>query len=229
MSILTASAATQDGPKLIRPAVIELRFSNKKQYIRHVRAYRRALGITKPFNPPKPPTPYSQADSSFSCQVGMIPKGWKDPDMQLRFVLLAKKKIGKNRTVIYWEVKKPNLPSVTDTFTNKLGYRVVDPPHSTVTPPSPDSIQTILSLTDSKEDTSSTSFAAEALTAAAIKDGNNVGLVINPPYPRYTDGSGGPGIPAIPSGFSLLSLGLTLLVGLLAGWGFTRLYLRARR
>lgn len=228
MSTLTASTATQEAPRLIRPAIIELRFSNKKQYVRHVRAYRQALGIRKPFNPPKHQNPYTKADSSFAFRVGMVPKGWKDKDIELRFVLLAKEKIGKNRTVVYWEVKKPNLQAVTDTL-GTLGYRVIDPLHYTTIPPSPDSVQTVLSLTDNKEDTSSTSLTTQARTtnaATAAADGNNVGLVINPPYPRYADSPGGS---ELWKEVSILPLGIALIVGLVAGWGFTRFYLRTRR
>jgi len=204
ISMSTPSSKVQ----LKRPAAIELRFNNAGQYKRYIKFYHKALGLGPIATVPEP---------VYSLPVGLTPANAKTPDMELRFVLLknraTKDKPVKVRTIIYWQIDNADLLATQQSLKKDFRYDAVD---STVGTLSNDPRFFLLQAADSTAPS-----AAPAKIASRDGDGNSMGLVINPPYPRYTDsppspGEPGPGfLPGTPLGLGLLGLALGLVLGLL--------------
>jgi hypothetical protein len=135
--------------------------------------------------------------------------------MELRFVLLKngalKDKAIKVRTTTYWQVDGADLQATKQSLKKNFGYTVTD---STVGAPITAPQFFLLQAADS------TALVADPTKAASQDgDGNSMGLVINPPYPRYTTTSPpeqDPGfLPGTSLGIGLLGLALGLGLGLL--------------
>jgi hypothetical protein len=192
--------------RLLRPAVIEIRYDTRGKFKRDVRFYRRVLGLNKPAP--------QDSDTIYSFPVGMIPIGWKKQDMELRLVLQTKKPIGKKRTIIYWEVSggqginaHDSLQAAIDTLTN-----------TTVRP------RYILAEKDVIARFTTGDYERALLADGNTSSENLVGLVVNPPFPRLFGKSKDPTpVPATSHSLPIGIISISLLIGLLAGWGLNRL------
>ncbi|MGI4740941.1 MAG: hypothetical protein ACRYG7_37715 [Janthinobacterium lividum] len=202
----------QDLPKFIRPAVIEVRYGSKSQYTQDTALYSKLLGIKG--------AKLTAENSTYSVPVGVIHSGQKTPDIELRLVPVDATSVGANRTITYWEIEG----SGTDDAAKKLDeaikalekYHYVPAEKNTTVryPNKGDYVQALLKNEADGAD-------------------NMLGLVINPPYPRFTDKDNSshqtasfwgkaPTVLGL-SGFVIgLLFGLSIVVGLLLGWGVSR-------
>jgi hypothetical protein len=149
--------------RLVRPAIIELRFKNPSFYNKQIGLYCRALRLN-------PPAPATAAPDSATFPVGLAPQGGVVKDMALRFILLKNNRHGEKRTITYWEAPAAGTP--------EAAY---------------DSIQAVSNVLQSqgftvveklpKKERTNTLKGKAIQTLLDDGSGNLVGLVINPPFP----------------------------------------------
>jgi hypothetical protein len=145
--------------KLIRPARIEMRFSNRTQYYLVVDMYYQELSL------PNRPTSEGSVARSYSFPVGRK-GGLRKQDMELYLVLQENDSPElQNRTIVYWEVAGRNLGDVHQDLLNVPGFKEILPPAKL------------------KSD------QAGAPEISLLSDGSGklLGLTINPLFPRFVE------------------------------------------
>jgi hypothetical protein len=201
---------TAPRPRLVRPAITEIRFNVKKKYNDQVGLYSKLLGYTTP-------TPATNPPDSVLFPLNFAPAG--DSLQALRLVFLKGGRKGADRTITYWEVGGSGTTEAYDSIVKVRdmlllpanGFKTVEglPPKGPLLLKGK-AVQTLL------DDGS----------------GNLVGLVINPPYPSFMKGhrprpkafstDSLPHTESSSSSANVPLIGLGVLIGLLIGWGIAR-------
>jgi hypothetical protein len=208
--------------RLLRPAIIEIRFRSRPKYDSQVKLYSKLLKL------PTPST--SSIPDSVIMPLGFAAVG--DSSQTLRLLLLKGNgnRQGMGRTITYWEVEGSGTPHAEDSI-QKASNALVQ---------SGNGFQVVEALPSQKEG-SQVLASKEVQTLLKDSDGNFVGLVINPPYPsftkkkhpsheartteppRQTESSPSTGSSKV------LLIGLGVLIGLLIGWVIAKLMQQTRR